>query len=48
MKYSHVIARGSPPLEPISEFMFELLQSPVTYGRNISAKAGMSSSPPVT
>ena len=48
MKYSHVITSGSPPPEPISHVMFELCQSPVTYGRNMRTNAGMHSSAPVT
>jgi hypothetical protein len=48
MKYSHVRISGSPPPEPISQVMFELCQSPVTYGRNMSTNAGMHSRAPVT
>src|SRR5215207_6648630 len=48
MKYSHTSASASPPLAPICHSMFELDQSPVTYGRNISTNAGMQRSAPVT
>src|SRR3954454_22027299 len=48
MMYSQRRTSASPPPEPIDQVMFELDQSPVTYGRNISTNAGMHSSPPVT
>jgi hypothetical protein len=48
MKYSHTSASARPPLAPIWNSMFELDQSPVTYGRNISTNAGRHSSAPVT
>src|SRR3954452_6190213 len=48
MKYSHTRTSASPPPEPIDHVMFELDQSPVMYGRNISTNAGMQSSAPVT
>ena len=48
MKYSHVSTSGRPPPVPMFHCMFELCQSPVMYGRNMSTKTGMHSSPPVT
>jgi hypothetical protein len=48
MKYSQTRMSASPPPDPIDQVMFELDQSPVTYGRNMSTKAGMQSSAPVT
>src|SRR3954453_24052708 len=48
MKYSHTRTSASPPPEPIDHVMFELDQSPVMYGRNMSKNAGMHSSTPVT
>src|SRR3954469_11946502 len=48
MKYSHTSTSASPPPEPIDHVMFELDQSPVRYGRNMSTNAGMHRRPPVT
>src|SRR4051812_43345733 len=48
MKYSQTSTSASPPPEPIDQVMFELDQSPVRYGRNMSTNAGMHSRPPVT
>ena len=48
MKYSHTSASASPPFAPMLKSMFELDQSPVMYGKNISTNAGMQSSAPVT
>src|SRR5829696_9763277 len=43
MKYSQTSASASPPLAPMLKLMFELDQSPVMYGKNISTNAGSSS-----
>src|SRR3954447_24684758 len=48
MKYSHTRTSARPPPDPIDHVMFELDQSPVMYGRNMSTNAGMHSSAPVT
>ena len=48
MKYSQTMARASPPFSPMLNSRFELDQSPVMYGKNISTNAGISSRPPVT
>ena len=48
MKYSHVSASASPPPSPIAQVKLSLFQSPVRYGKTISTKQGMQSSPPVT
>src|SRR3954452_16864435 len=48
MKYSHTSTSASPPPEPIDQVMFELDQSPVRYGRNMSTNAGMHNRTPVT
>src|SRR3954453_17225235 len=48
MKYSQTSTSASPPPEPIDQVMFELDQSPVRYGRNMSTNAGMHRRPPVT
>ena len=47
MKYSHVSTSGRPPPVPMFHCMFELCQSPVMYGKNMSTKTGMHSSAPV-
>ena len=47
MKYSQTITSGNPPLAPMSHCMFELDQSPVMYGKNMSTSTGIISSPPV-
>src|SRR3954451_12519940 len=48
MMYSHTRTSASPPPEPIDHVMFELDQSPVRYGRNMSTNAGMHRRPQVT
>src|SRR4051795_11040392 len=48
MKNSQTRISARPPPEPIDHVMFELDQSPVMYGRNISTNAGMHSRAPVT
>ena len=48
MKYSQTMARASPPFSLMLKSRFELDQSPVMYGKNMSTNAGMSSRPPVT
>src|SRR3954471_6363526 len=48
MMYSHTRMSARPPPDPMDHVMFALCQSPVMYGRNMSTKAGMHSSPPVT
>ena len=48
MKYSQVIASASPPFSPMLKSRFELDQSPVMYGKNMSTNAGINSRPPVT
>src|SRR3954470_3559991 len=48
MKYSHTRTSGSRRPDPIYRVLFELSQSPVTYGRNMRTNGGRHSSPPVT